>query len=105
MAEKAAATDVLAGMDLIDPCWELPGDKHRLAPRINALSGKRAGFLDNRKDNADVILKRLASRLEADYGTVTSLYRTKAVYSRRAEPSMLDELVHHCDFVITATGA
>lgn len=105
MADNAATNDILASMDLINPCWELLKETHHLAPRINALSGKRAGFLDNRKDNADVVLKRLASRLEADYGTVTSLYRTKAVYSRRAESPMLDEFAHNCDFVITATGA
>ena len=97
--------DILQGMDLVNPCWELLDDKHQLAPRISALAGKRAGLLDNRKDNADVILKHLASRLEAGHGTVTSLYRTKVVYSRRAEPSVLDELARNCDFVSTSTGA
>ena len=105
MADNATTNDVLASMDLINPCWELLKEKHGLAPRITSLSGKRAGLLDNRKDNADVILKRLAARLEAGHGTVTSLYRTKVVYSRRAESSMLDELAANCDFVITSTGA
>jgi hypothetical protein len=79
--------------------------KHRLAPRITDLTGKRAGFLDNRKDNADVILKHIGAQLEAQYGASTAMYATKVVYSRRAEPAVLDELAAKCDFVITATGA
>ena len=105
MADTAATNDVLTSMDLVNPCWELLKEKHGLAPRIKSLAGKRIGLLDNRKDTASVILKRLASRLEAEYGAVTALYHTKVVYSRRAEPSMLDEFVSKCDFVITATGA
>lgn len=101
----AIKPDILAALDLISPTWELPDDKPRVAPRLTSLAGKRVGLLDNRKDNADTILRRVAARLEQDYGTITALYRTKIVHSRRAEPSMLDELAAGCDLVVTSTGA
>jgi len=96
---------LVAELDLVNPCWEPLATKHRLAARIGDLTGKRAGFLDNRKDNADVLLKHIGAQLEARYGASTAMYATKVVYSRRAEPAVLDELAAKCDFVITATGA
>ena len=92
-------------LDLVNPCWEPLASRFKLAPRLRDLEGKRAGFLDNRKDTADVILKHIRARLEEEHGTRTTLYATKIVYSRRAEPSTLDELAANCDFVITAAGA
>jgi len=92
-------------LDLVNPCWEPLASRFKLAPRLRDLEGKRAGFLDNRKDTADVILKHIGARLEEEHGTITALYSTKIVYSRRAEPAMLDELAASCDFVITAAGA
>lgn len=105
MTESTNMKSLIAALDLVNPCWELAKEKIELAPRLQTLSGKRAGFLDNRKDTADIILKRIGSRLESDCGAVQSTYHTKAVYSRRAEVSILDELARTCDFVITATGA
>jgi len=105
MTASTHAKDLIATLDLINPCWELAKEKIGLAPRLQTLAGKRVGFLDNRKDNADIILKRVGTYLESNCGAVLSTYLTKAVYSRRAEASMLDELSRTCDFVITATGA
>lgn len=105
MTESTSVKSLIAALDLVNPCWELTKDNISLAPRLPTLSGKRVGFLDNRKDTADIILKRIGSRLESDCGAVMSTYHTKSVYSRRAEASMLDELARTCDFVITATGA
>ena len=97
--------DLIKELDLVNPCWEPLVSKVKLAPRLGNLTGKRAGFLDNRKDTANVLLNRIAERLQAQHGTTTALYSTKIVYSRRAEPAMLDELAANCDFVITAAGA
>ena len=101
----AKESGLAAELDLVDPCWESMTTKHRLAARISDLTGKRAGFLDNRKDNADVLLKHIGAQLESRYGASTAMYATKIVYSRKAEPATLDELAAKCDFVITATGA
>lgn len=97
--------DIASRFDLVDPTYELPNQAKRPAPRLESLAGKRVGILDNRKDNADIILQRVAERLEQDYGARTALYRTKVVYSRRAEPATLDELAAECDLVVTAIGA
>lgn len=101
----AIKPDLVTLYDLVNPALELPATGKRRAPRLDRLAGKRAGFLDNRKDNADTILRRVAERLERDHGTTTALYRTKIVYSRRAEPALLDELAADCDFVVTSVGA
>lgn len=101
----ATKPSLIERLDLVDPTYDVPEAGKRRAPRLDGLAGKRAGFLDNRKDNADVILKRVAERLEAEYGVQTALYRTKHVYSRRADPAMLDELTANCDFVVTSVGA
>ena len=105
MSTTTPLPPILARLDLVDPCRELAKNRLPLSARLAALTGKKVGLLDNRKDNADVILKRIAARLEQDYGTSTALYRTKPVYSRRAEAAVLDELAANCDLVITSTGA
>ncbi len=105
MSTPKVTNPILAGLDLIDPCLEASKSRLALAKRLGTLSGRRIGLLDNRKDNADVILKRIAARLEQDFGATAGLYRMKPVYSRRAEPSVIEELAANSDFVVTSTGA
>ena len=105
MANIEPSDPILGSLDLVNPCWEPQAAALTLAPRLQTLAGKRVGLLDNRKDNADVILKRIGLRLEQDFGAKPALYRTKPVYSRRAEAAVLDELAAACDLVITSTGA
>ena len=61
-------------------------------------------FLDNRKPNASVPLDRIAARLSAAYGMAEAVNRAKFIYSRVAEPPLLDELAERCDFVVAAVG-
>ena len=53
-------------LDLLDPT-DRRMRRHRPALPLDTLRGKRAGFLDNRKGNADVILERVREVLAADH--------------------------------------
>ena len=76
--------------------------RRRLAPRRAEGLGTMGGFLDNRKHNASVLLDHLATRLSGAYGMVEAVHRAKFIYSRVAEPPVIDELAERCDFVVAA---
>lgn len=77
--------------------------EHRPAAPLDTLTGKRAGFLDNRKGNADVLLERIREVLEERYDLAGSVVRSKWIYSAPAAPDILDAF-NGCDFVVTAIG-
>jgi hypothetical protein len=91
-------------LGLLDPTDQEVLQRRTLAPRLGALRGKVGGFLDNRKHNANVLLQHIATRLSADYGMAEAVHRAKFIYSRVAEPALIDELAERCDFVVAAIG-
>ncbi len=91
-------------LGLLDPTDREMLQGRTLAPRLAELRGKVGGFLDNRKQNANVLLERIAEHLKADHGMAEALYRVKFIYSRVAEPALIDELAERCDFIVTAIG-
>jgi hypothetical protein len=98
------ALQKLRRLGLLDPTDQEVLQRRTLAPRLAGLRGKVGGFLDNRKQNADVLLAHVAARLSAEHGMVEALHRAKFIYSRSAEPAMLEELAERCDFVVAAVG-
>ena len=99
--------DVLATirrLGLLDPTDQEVLRRRTLAPRLRELRGKVGGFLDNRKQNADVLLEHLAARLTAEHGLAEAIHRAKFIYSRVADPTIIDELAERCDFVVAAIG-
>ena len=90
-------------LGLLDPTSRLTRRRPD-APRLGSLRGKRAGFLDNRKGNANVLLERLREVLTAEYGLTDSVVTTKWGYSYFADPDLLKDLAERCDFVVTAIG-
>jgi hypothetical protein len=94
----------LRQLGLMDPTDQEVRQRRTLAPRVRELRGRVGGFLDNRKQNANVLLEHLAARLRAEYGMVEALHCAKFIYSRVAEPAIIDELVERCDFVVAAIG-
>jgi len=91
-------------LGLLDPTDQEVLQRRTLAPRLSALQGKVGGFLDNRKQNADVLLERIAARLIAEHGLAEAMHRAKFIYSRVADPTIIDQLAERCDFVIAAIG-
>jgi hypothetical protein len=91
-------------LGLLDPTDQEMRRRRTLAPRLTGLRGKVGGFLDNRKQNANVLLERIAARLRHEYGMAEAIHRAKFIYSRLAEPALIDELADRCDFVVAAIG-
>jgi hypothetical protein len=91
-------------LGLLDPTDQEMRQRRTLAPRLTGLRGKVGGFLDNRKQNANVLLERIAARLRHEYGMAEAVHRAKFVYSRVAAPALIDELADRCDFIVAAIG-
>lgn len=99
----ADARSRLAELGLVDPTHQ-PTGQRRPAPRLDTLRGKRAALLDNRKGNADRLLERIGELLLERYDVAEVTHVSKFIYSRRAEPELLDRLAAERDFVVTAVG-
>jgi hypothetical protein len=91
-------------LGLLDPTDAEVVQRRVLAPRLADLHGKVGGFLDNRKQNADLLLQRIAERLTAEYGLAGAVHQAKFIYSRVADPAIIDELSRRCDFVVVGIG-
>jgi hypothetical protein len=51
-----------------------------------------------------MLLVHIAKRLSAEYGMAEAVHRAKFIYSRVAEPPIIDKLAERCDFVVAAIG-
>jgi hypothetical protein len=91
-------------LGLLLPIDEDLARQRRAAPPLPTLHGAVAGFLDNRKNNADRLLARLRDVLQAQFAFADVVWRAKFIYSRTATPELLEELAERCQFVITAIG-
>jgi hypothetical protein len=91
-------------LGLLDPTDQEVLQRRTLAPRLAEVHGKVGGFLDNRKQNASILLDHIAERLSAEYGIAETVHQAKFIYSRVAEPLIIDELAERCDFVVAAIG-
>jgi hypothetical protein len=72
-----------------------------LAARPPSLAGLRLGILDNSKEQADVILGRLAETFARE--GATPVFARKPSFSRVAPREVLEQL-KACDIVITGLG-
>jgi len=93
----------LAVMGLVEPTHQATTE-HRAAPRLDTLKGKRGALLDNRKGNADRLLDRIGELLVQNHGVAAADRLNKFIYSRRAEPELLDQIAADYDFVVAAVG-
>jgi hypothetical protein len=91
-------------MGLMLPVDETLEHQRRLAPPLSDLHGAVAGFLDNRKNNADKLLARIRDVLQTRFGFADIVWAHKFIYTRTAEPQVLEELAARSQFVITAIG-
>jgi hypothetical protein len=94
----------LCRLGLLDPTDHEVLQGRTLAPRLASVHGKVGGFLDNRKQNADIVLAHIAARLSLEHGMGEAVHHAKFIYSRLAEPAIIDELAERCDFIVAAIG-
>ena len=93
----------LAALGLVDPTHQVTAER-RTAPRLDTVAGKRGALLDNRKGNADRLLQRIGELLVEEHGVDSVDHVSKFIYSRRAEPELLDRIAADYDFVVAAVG-
>jgi hypothetical protein len=91
-------------MGLMSPVATALERQRQLASPLPEPYGVVAGFLDNRKNNADKLLIRISEVLQARYAFSDVLWRSKFIFSRPADPRLLEELAARCQFVVTAIG-
>jgi hypothetical protein len=96
--------EMAVGIVVLDPTAEGDAESHPLAPRRGSLNGLRVGFLDNSKERADEILKRLQELLAERYEFAETIWRRKALYTQKAPDDFLREIAGSCDVVVTAVG-
>jgi hypothetical protein len=80
-------------------------DEPRAADRkLDTLSGKVVGFIDNAKPNFDHLVDDLADLLVANYGVKQVIKRRKRSASVPAPDEIVRELAGECDVVIAGSG-
>lgn len=101
---KLQAAEALRALGLVDPTAAAEGSG-AAAKRLPTLQGARGVLLDNTKGNAGPLLRHVGRLLEERYGVESMPVSRKLVYSRPAEPELLDELAQGYEFVVTGVGA
>ena len=91
-------------LTVLDPTAEMDVERIPLAPRPADLAGKRVGILDNGKERAEEILRRIEERLKGQFPVASVVWRRKDYYTKRATVTLIEELAASCDVVITAVG-
>ena len=91
-------------LTVLDPTAEMDVERIPLAPRPPDLAGKRIGFLDNSKEKAEEILRRIEERLRERFAVGPVLWRRKEFYTKPAPTPFIEELARQCDVVISAVG-
>ncbi len=91
-------------LTVLDPTAEMDVERVPLAPRPGDLAGKRIGFLDNSKEKAEEILRRLQERLTERFAVGSVVWRRKEFYTKPAPAALIEDLARQCDVVVNAVG-
>ena len=90
---------------LLDPTGDSGrGTNTTLAPRPQSLKGLTVGLLDNTKPNAAVILRAVGRELQDRYGVREIRMFRKGYFGTPVEESVVNQMLHNCDFAIAAIG-
>ena len=88
----------------IDPTAGSGKAKVALAPRPMDLAGKVVGFLDNTKEQGDVILQAVADALVERHGVARVVIRRKAHYSKPAAIDIIEDMAKEVEVAVAAVG-
>ncbi len=75
-----------------------------LAPRPTSLKGLTVGLLDNAKPNGAVILRAVGRELQEKYGVREVRMFAKGYFGTPVEESVVQQMLHNCDFAVAAIG-
>jgi hypothetical protein len=92
-----------------EPLLDPTGDSERatntnLAPRPQSLKGLTVGLLDNAKPNGAVILRAVGRELKERYGVREFRMFQKGYFGTPVEESVVQQMLHNCDFAVAAIG-
>ena len=93
-----------SGQTVFDPRGTVTAETVALAARLATLRGMRVAILDNSKWNGSNLLRRVATRLEAEAAPAAITHYTKDSFSRAALDPLLDQIAAENDAVVTAIG-
>jgi len=89
---------------LYDPTASRQAGPAAAGKKLDTLSGKVVGFIDNAKPNFDHLVDDLADLLVAHYGVKRVIKRRKRSASVPAPDEIVRELAGECDVVIAGSG-
>ena len=92
-----------------EPLLDPTGDSERttnttLAARPQSLKGLTVGLLDNAKPNGAVILRAVGRELQERYGVREIRMFRKGYFGTPVEESVVQQMLHNCDFAVAAIG-
>ena len=92
-----------------EPLLDPTGDSDRstnttLAARPQTLKGLVVGLLDNTKPNGAVILRSVGRELQEKYGVREVRMFQKGYFGTPVEESVVQQMLHNCDFAVAAIG-
>jgi hypothetical protein len=91
---------------LLDPTGD--GDQGTnttlVMPRPQSLAGLTAGLLENGKPNATVLLHAVGRELREKYGVREVRMFSKSYFGTPVEESVVQQMLHNCDFAVAAIG-
>jgi hypothetical protein len=73
-------------------------------PRPQSLAGLTVGLLENTKPNATVLLRAVGRELREKYGIREVRMFSKSYFGTPVEESVVQQMLHHCDFAVAAIG-
>ena len=91
-------------LTVLDPTAEMDVERIPLAARPADLAGKRVGFLDNSKERAEEILRRIEERMKGQFALGSIVWRRKEFYTKQAPLAFIEALAPQCDVVVNAVG-
>ena len=89
---------------LYDPTATRQAVPEKAGLKLESLSGKVVGFIDNAKPNFNHLVDDLADLLVSRYGVKRIIKRRKRSASVPAPEEMMREITGQCDVVIAGSG-
>jgi hypothetical protein len=90
---------------LVDPTTQPIVPTFEFAPRIQDLTNKSVGMIDDSKENAKELLEEIGNLLRERFGVQCVNYHAKPSASKPADPQVIQAMADDCDFVIVAIGS
>ena len=92
-----------------EPLLDPTGDSERtlnttLNPRLPTLKGTTVALLENTKPNAVPLLQAVGRELRDTYGVAEVRLFRKGYFGTPVEESVVQQMLHNCDFAVAGIG-